>query len=156
MVQVPASVHDYWKNCSFDYTDLCRQSDVSAFWYTCLSLSQLFFQGASVFWFHGCSHHPQWFWSPKKENLSLLPLFPLFTWSDGTGFHGLSFLIVEFQANFFHFLLSPSLRGSSVRLHFLPLEWHRLHFWSCCYFSRQSWFLLVIHPVWRRISHMSG
>ena len=21
------SVHDYWKNYSFDYTDLCRQSD---------------------------------------------------------------------------------------------------------------------------------
>ena len=25
------SVHDYWKNHSFDYRDLCRQSDVSAF-----------------------------------------------------------------------------------------------------------------------------
>ena len=24
-------VHDYWKNCSFDYMDLCWQSDVSAF-----------------------------------------------------------------------------------------------------------------------------
>ena len=24
------SVHDYWKNHSFDYTDLCQQSDVSA------------------------------------------------------------------------------------------------------------------------------
>ena len=27
--------------------------------------------------FHGCSHHLQWFWSWRKENLSLLPLFPL-------------------------------------------------------------------------------
>ena len=27
------SVHDYWKNNSFDYTDLCQQSDVSAFQY---------------------------------------------------------------------------------------------------------------------------
>ena len=27
------SVHDYWKNRSFDYTDLCWQSDVSAFEY---------------------------------------------------------------------------------------------------------------------------
>ena len=26
----------------------------------------LFFQGVSVFQFHGCSHHLQWFWSPKK------------------------------------------------------------------------------------------
>jgi len=25
------SVHDYWKNHSFDYTDLCWQSDISAF-----------------------------------------------------------------------------------------------------------------------------
>ena len=25
------SVHDYWKNHSFDYMDLCCQSDVSAF-----------------------------------------------------------------------------------------------------------------------------
>ena len=25
------SVHDYWKNHGFDYTDLCQQSDVSAF-----------------------------------------------------------------------------------------------------------------------------
>ena len=28
------SVHDYWKNQSFDYTDLCWQSEVSAFNYT--------------------------------------------------------------------------------------------------------------------------
>ena len=33
------------------------------------------FQGASVFKFHGCSHLLQWFWSPRKENLSLLSLF---------------------------------------------------------------------------------
>ena len=25
------SIHDYWKNRSFDYMDLCQQSDVSAF-----------------------------------------------------------------------------------------------------------------------------
>ena len=25
------SIHDYWKNHRFDWTDLCRQSDVSAF-----------------------------------------------------------------------------------------------------------------------------
>ena len=27
------SIHDYWENHSFDYMDLCQQSDVSAFWY---------------------------------------------------------------------------------------------------------------------------
>ena len=25
------TVHDYWKNHNFDYTDLCQQSDISAF-----------------------------------------------------------------------------------------------------------------------------
>ena len=25
------SLHDYWKNCSFDYMDLCQQSNISAF-----------------------------------------------------------------------------------------------------------------------------
>ena len=29
-------------------------------------LSWLFFQGASIFKFHGFSHHLQWFWSPKR------------------------------------------------------------------------------------------
>ena len=33
MVQL-TSIHDYWKNHSFDYTDLCQQSNVSAFEYT--------------------------------------------------------------------------------------------------------------------------
>ena len=27
------STHDYWKTHSIDWTDLCRQSNVSAFWY---------------------------------------------------------------------------------------------------------------------------
>ena len=31
MVQLFTSIHDYWKNHSFDYTNLCQQSDVSAF-----------------------------------------------------------------------------------------------------------------------------
>ena len=30
MVQL-TSIHDYWKNHSFDYTDLCQESNVSAF-----------------------------------------------------------------------------------------------------------------------------
>ena len=28
------SIHDYWKNHSFDQMDLCQQSDVSWFWFT--------------------------------------------------------------------------------------------------------------------------
>ena len=32
----------------------------------CLGLLQLFFQGASIFYFHGCSHCLKWFGSPRK------------------------------------------------------------------------------------------
>ena len=49
----------------------------------------------------------------------------------------ISFFNVEFLASFF-ILLSPSSRGSSVPLHFLPLQW--CHIWGCWYFSQQSWF----------------
>ena len=42
------SIHDCWKNHSFDHTDLCWQSDDCVL--ICfLGLSLLFFQGASIF-----------------------------------------------------------------------------------------------------------
>ena len=44
---------------------------------TLLGFSYLSCQEAVIFWFHGCSHHLQWFWSPRRGNLSLLPPFPL-------------------------------------------------------------------------------
>ena len=47
----------------------------------------------------------------------------------------------------FHFPLSPSSRGSFVSVHFLPLGWYHLHIWGCWYFSRQSWFQLMIAPA---------
>ena len=31
-----------------------------------LSRFVIAFLPRSIFWFHGCSHHPQWFWSPRK------------------------------------------------------------------------------------------
>ena len=40
-----------------------------------------------------------------------------------------------------------SSRGSSVPLHFLPLEWYQLYISGCWYFSQLSWFQLVIHPA---------
>ena len=37
------SIHDYWKNHSSDYRDLCWQSDVSCFLIRCLGLSSSLF-----------------------------------------------------------------------------------------------------------------
>ena len=45
------SIHDYWKNHSLDYRDLCWQSDISAFLICSLGLPQLSFQEASGFLF---------------------------------------------------------------------------------------------------------
>ena len=46
---------------------------------------------------HGCSHHLQWFWSPKNKVWHCFHCFPIYlTWSDGTRCHDLSFLNVEF------------------------------------------------------------
>ena len=41
------STHDYWKNYSFECSDLSQQSSV--FFIHCLGLLELFFQGASIF-----------------------------------------------------------------------------------------------------------
>ena len=60
------SVHDYWKNHSFDYMHLCQQSDVSVFLICCPGLSWSSFQGARIFKFHGFGHCLHWFWSPWK------------------------------------------------------------------------------------------
>ena len=43
--------------------------------------------------------------------------------------------------------LSPSSRGCLVTLRFLPQRWLHLHIWGYWYFSQQSWFRLVPHPV---------
>ena len=85
---------------------------------------------------------------PKKiKNLSLFPLFiHLFAmkWCDQMPWS--SFLEYWVLNQLFHSPLSPSPRGSSVPLRFLPLEWYHLHIWGC-YFSQQSWFQLVTHPA---------
>ena len=56
------SVHDYWKNHSFDCTDLCWQSDVSAFWYAIIA----FLPRSKCFLISWLQSLSTWFWSPGK------------------------------------------------------------------------------------------
>ena len=42
-----------------------------------LSSLSLFSCQEAIIWFHDCGHCLQWFWSPRRGNLSLLPSFPL-------------------------------------------------------------------------------
>ena len=84
------TIHDQWKDHSLDYMDLCQQC--LCFSTHCLGLSSFSCQEVIVFWFHGCSHHPQWFWRPGRGNLSLLPTFPFYLpCSNGARCHDLSF-----------------------------------------------------------------
>ena len=49
-----------------------------------------------VFSFHGCSHHLQWFWTPKSKISHCFHCLSIYLpWSDGTGSHDFSFLNVE-------------------------------------------------------------
>ena len=78
-----------------------------------------------------------------QNSLSLFPRFPIYlSWSDGTLFSECCVL-----SQLFHPPLSPSSRGSLVPLCFLPEGWCHLHIWGYWYFSRQSWFQLVLHPA---------
>ena len=84
----------------------------------------------------------------KKIILPLCPFFPhLFTvkWWDRMPWS--SFLQILSLSQLFHSPLSPPSRSSLVPLCFLPLGWYHLHIWDYWYFSHQSWFQLVIHPV---------
>ena len=50
------SVYDYWKNHSSDYTDVCQQSDVSAFLILCLDLSHIYLKRQLChLWQLGCT-----------------------------------------------------------------------------------------------------
>ena len=87
---------------------------------------------------HGCSHSLKWFLEPKKiKSVSAFNFSP-----DGTRYHDLSFLNVEFYASFLTLLCH-----FQEAFHFQSLEWYHLHIWGYWYFSQKSWFRLELHPA---------
>ena len=95
----------------------------------------------------GCSHRLHWFWSPRKWNLTVSTFSPsichvvigpdamIFT------FWKLSFK-PAFSLSSFTFI-KRLFSTSSLS----AIKWYHLHIWGYWYFSRQSWFQLVIHPA---------
>ena len=74
MVQL-TSVHDYWRNHSFDYTDLFQQNNVFVFYM--LSRFVIAFLQRSKHLLISLLQSPSaMILEPKKINLSLFPLFP--------------------------------------------------------------------------------
>ena len=90
----------------------------------CPGLSSLSLQEAIIFWFHGCSHHPQWFWSPRRGNLSVFHLSPFYLpCNNGARCHDLSLIfslklalsLSSFTFNSVQF--SRSVVSDSLQLH---------------------------------------
>ena len=97
---------------------------------------------------HGCSHHLQWFWSPRKSNLSLFPLFPhllamkWWDWMPSSQFFWMLNFKPAFSLSSFTFikqLFSFSLL-SAIRV--VSSAYLKL-----LIFLPTFWFQLVLHPV---------
>ena len=86
------SIHDYWKNQSFDGTNLCWPS---LLFNTLSRLVIAFLLRSKHLLFHGCSHHLQWFWSLRKQCHCYHCFLIYLSWNDGTGCHDLRFLNIE-------------------------------------------------------------
>ena len=152
MVQLSHLYTTTGKKRSFDYMDLCLQSDIcfntlSRFVITFLSRSKCFL----ISWLQLPSAVILEPTKIKSITVSIvsptichemmeLDALILFFWMS------------RFKPTFLHCRLSLSSRGSVVLLCFLP--WGRCHLqlWGYWYFSQQSWFQLVFHPTW----HFSG
>ena len=129
------SVHDYWQNHSFDYTDLYQQSEVFIVFNT---LSRF------IIPFLWMSRHLLILWlkspstvilEPKKIKPFTVSIVSPSICHEVTGQDAmiLPFWMLSFRP-LFHSPLSPSLRGSLVPLCFLPLWWYHLYIWGCWFF----------------------
>ena len=117
------SVHDFWKNHSFDCMDLCWQSDVFAF----KTLSRL----VIVFLPRSKCLLISWL----QEICHCFHFFPFYLpWTNGAGCMILVFWMLSFKPAF-SLSFSPSSRGSLIPLHFLLLEWYHPHICCCWCFS---------------------
>jgi len=84
---------------------------------------------------------------PKKRNLSLLPPFPFYLpWSNGPGYHDLSFLIFSFKPalslSSFILIKKPFSSSSLSVIRVVSPAYLRLLIFSCL-----SWFQLITHPA---------
>ena len=134
------SIHDYWKKHSFDYMDLCQQSNVSAF-YMPSKLVIAFLPRSKRLLISWLQSPFAVILEPKKIKSLTVNIFSPSICCEVMG-PGAMILVFEcwVLSHFFHFLFLLSSRGSLVPLCFLQLGWYHLHIWDYWYFSQQSWF----------------
>ena len=125
------SIYDYWKNHSFDYTDLCQQNYVSAFWYTRFVIA--FLPGSKcllISWLQSPSGE---ILEPKKIKSVLISVVSPSIFHEVMGLDAIIFVFECWVLNQrFHSPLSSLSLDSLV-----PLCCH-LHILGYWYFSQQS------------------
>ena len=105
------AVHDYWKNHSFDCTDLCWQSNVSVFQYAVKVCHSFSFKEKVPFNFMAVVTICSDFGSLKNKVCHCFHCFPIYLpWSDGIGCHDINFffLMLSFKPVF------SLLKGSQI------------------------------------------
>ena len=116
------SIHDYWKNHSFDYTDLCWQSQQRSLPFNMLSRFVIAFlprsKGLLISWLQSPSAV---ILEPKKIKSVTVSIVSPYICHEVMELDViiLVFLMLSFKPAFYS-PLSPSWRGSLVPLHFLP------------------------------------
>ena len=115
------SVHDHWKNHSFDYMDICQQSDVSAF-KTLSTLVTAFLSRNKHLFISWIQLPSTVILEPKKIKSVTASTFSLSVCHEVMGPDAM-ILVYSCWAlsQLFHFPLLPSSRGSLVPLYFLPI-----------------------------------
>ena len=144
--------HSLWSNChihtwqlenhGFDYTELFQQvmslllKIVSRFVIAFLQMSKhlliLWLQSSSAVILE----------LPKIKCLTVLIVSPCVCHEE----MGPNAMIFIFWMWSLCLIFSLSSSDSLVTLHFLPWRWCILHIWGYWYFSKQSWFEIVLHP----------
>ena len=124
------SIHDYWANRRFDYTDLCCQ--VMCLLFTMLSRLAIAFLPRNkrllISWLQSLSTV---ILEPKKIKSVTVSIISLPVCHEVMGPDAMIILVwmLSFKLAF-HAAVSPSSRGSWVPLHFLSLGWCHLHMWG--------------------------
>ena len=140
-VPILTSIHDYWKNDSFDYMDLCQWSGISAF--NTLSGFIIAFLPRSrcllISWLQSpCTVILE----PRKIKSVTVSIVSQSICHEVMGPDAMILVLFFFLVScnqLFHSPLSPYSRVSLVPLRFLPKGWCHLYIWGYWYFSWQSW-----------------
>ena len=124
------TIRDHWEDHSLDYTDLCQQSNVSAFQHTMFVITFLPRSNRLLIsWLQSASSV---ILEPKKRKSVTTSTFPPSIWHAAMGLDAM-ILILGFLKKYlvlnrlFQSPNSPSSRGSLVPLYFLPLERYHPH-----------------------------